>query len=489
MRLFKRTFCFALAFIMLFLVAACAADSSEGKITENMASTAAETEENKDILAYLPDQDFAGGTMTIMCRTEQLYEFYIESETGDTIEDAVYKRNMVIEDRYNVDLQTYDIVGDWANLAKYLAAVSNIVMAGDSTYDILTGYQYYIVNAAVQGHMLNLSAQSYLDFTNPWWSSAIDESKFNDKVYFITGDISLTLWEYLYCIYFNKQLVSDYNVEDLYKLVNEGKWTFDKLTEICMTVSQDIDGDGKYTDSDLYGYATTTGNLLDNYVTAFDIKFTERGDDGIPVLTLDTERTVNAYDKIYAFLQNKSNVYSTPETSWWPVNEHYLMFMENRVLFLPEYLGNAKVLRGMESDFGIIPYPKYDEAQENHHTQSQNGFTLLGIPKTAKDPSLSAFILEAMCAKSYEIIRPAFYDIALKSKFTRDDESAEMINIIRDGLSFNFGMIYSYELDNPVIIFRNTPSIKSFTTLYASKGKSYTAKLEKLNEALSKIDN
>lgn len=477
-----------LAVLMLFLPAACASAEKDSAVSDNGQTAAAETEENRDILAYLPDQDFGGGVITVMCRTEQLYEFNVESETGDTIEDAVFRRNMTIEDRYNVALQTYDIPGDWNNLAPYLAAVSNAVMAGDNTYDILTGYQYYIVNAAVQGHMLNLAGQPHLNFDNPWWSGAIKESTYDNKVFFITGDISLTLWEYLYCIYFNKQLAADYNTEDLYKLVSDGRWTFDKLTEICMTVSQDLDGDGKYTAADLYGYATTTGNLLDNFVTAFDIDFTKPDEEGIQVLALDSERTVNAYDKIVAFLQNKSNVYATPETAYYPVNEHYLMFMENRVLFLPEYLGNAKILRGMEADFGIMPYPKYDEEQEKHRTQSQNGYTMLGIPKTAKDPALSAFILEAMCAKSSEIIRPAFYDIALKSKFTRDDESAEMINIIRDGISFNFGMIYSYELDNIVIIFRNTPTVKSFKTLYAGKEKVFNAKLTALGETITKIE-
>jgi hypothetical protein len=255
-----------------------------------------------------------------------------------------------------------------------------------------------------------------------------------------------------------------------------------------MNVSKDINGDGKFTDADLYGYATTTGNLLDNFISAFDIKFTQRGDDGYHTLALDSERTVNAYDKVYAFLQNKQNVFSTPELIYYPINEHDDMFKENRVLFLPEYLGNAKILRDMESDFGIIPYPKYDEAQTAYRTQSQNGYTMIGIPTTAKDPARSAFMLVAMCAKSSEIIRPAFYDKALVGKFSRDNESAEMINIIRDGLSFDFGMIYSYELDNIAIIFRNTPTVKSFATYYASKSKTYTAKLDLLNESFAKID-
>ena len=208
---FKRLLSLSLAVIMLFVIAACAADSGAGETTGNAATTAG-TEVNTDILAYLPEQNFNGEAFNIMCRTDQIYEFNIESETGDTIEDAVYKRNIAIEDRYNVDLKTIDVVGDWNNLAGFLAAVSNTVMAGDNTYDVIAGYAYYIVDAAVKGNMLNLKGQPYLDFSNPWWSSAIDESTVNGKVYFITGDISLTLWEYLYSIYFNKQLVKDYNV-------------------------------------------------------------------------------------------------------------------------------------------------------------------------------------------------------------------------------------------------------------------------------------
>jgi ABC-type glycerol-3-phosphate transport system substrate-binding protein len=488
MRTLKKLLGAALAFVMILSAAACASGSETGK-TGADATTGAETQqENTDILSYLPNEDFGGGTFTIMCRSEQLYEFNIENETGDTIEDAVYKRNMEIEDRYNVDIATYDIFGDWNNLSPYLKAVSSAVMAGDSSYDVITGYAYYIVNTAVQGHMLNLKEQPHLDFSNTWWSAAIDESTVNGKVYFITGDISLTLWEYLFCIYFNKQLAADYNVGDLYKLVRDGKWTFDRMAEMCMNVSRDLDGDSKFTEADLYGYATTTGNLLDNFVSSFDINFTEQGDDGYHTLALESERTIDAYGKLHEFLQNKQNVFSTPETIYYPINEHDDMFMEDRVLLLPEYLGNAKILRGMESDFGIIPYPKYDETQKSYRSQSQNGYTLLGIPKTASDPARSAFLLEAMCAKSYEIIRPAFYDKALAGKFARDEESAEMINIIRGGLSFDFGMIYSYELDGIAIIFRNTPTVKTFASSYESKRKTYETKLKQLNEKFAEIE-
>ena len=100
----------------------------------------------------------------------------------------------------------------------------------------------------------------------------------------------------------------------------------------------------------------------------------------------------------------------------------------------------------MTDDFGIIPYPKWDEDQENYHSTSVDEFTLFVIPKDIPDVEMTSIVTEALCAESYKKVVPAFYDVALKTKAARDNESAEMIDMIRDGLTFDFGYLHSSAL-------------------------------------------
>jgi hypothetical protein len=115
--------------------------------------------------------------------------------------------------------------------------------------------------------------------------------------------------------------------------------------------------------------------------------------------------------------------------------------MGDRGLFYTSFLRDAQRFRTMETDFGILPYPKYDEAQKDYKTFSKAGFAAFAIPSTVKDREFSEIMLEALNAESYRKVIPAYYDIALKNKYARDDDSSEMLDIIREGFDFDFSAV------------------------------------------------
>ena len=63
-------------------------------------------------------------------------------------------------------------------------------------------------------------------------------------------------------------------------------------------------------------------------------------------------------------------------------------------------LGKSEQLRAMNDDFGILPYPKYDENQKQYHSTSLDEFSLFVLPIDVKDKEMSAIITEALCAES-----------------------------------------------------------------------------------------
>jgi hypothetical protein len=151
-------------------------------------------------------------------------------------------------------------------------------------------------------------------------------------------------------------------------------------------------------------------------------------------------------------------------------------------MFLPEHLGNAQALRGMEADFGIVPYPKWDEQQENYLTTSVAYFSLFCVPTTVQNLEMTGIITEALCAESYKKVIPAFYEVALKTKHARDDESAEMIDLIRSGLTFDFGKIYITELNGSMNVLRELMHNKqsNFVSYFEKNERSYNNGLIKV---------
>jgi hypothetical protein len=432
----------------------------------------------------LPETNFGGAVFTILQRTEWNYEFLAESENGDVVNDAVYKRNLTVEERFNVKLNPIDVMGGWNEQDIYLKKVRNSVTAGDDEFQLLAGYAAYMPKLQSGGYLINLRDLPYVDFDKAWWSKDLkDNFTINGKMFFTTGDLSLSLWEDILAIYFNKKMIADYEIENPYELVRSGKWTIDKLNEICKGIYRDVNGDGKVSaDADIFGYATDTTNFVDGFFGCFDSPVIKKDEDGIPYHAQNTAKMAEIVEKIYEFLWTNPGVYANPVSSPGPVNLYRYIFEENRSMFLPELLGNAQALRSMDTDFGIIPYPKWDEQQKDYLTTSVAYFSMFCVPTTVQNFDMTGIITEALCVESYKKVIPAFYEIALKSKYSRDDESAEMIDIIRSGLTFDFGKVYVTELAYSMNILRELMSNKknNFVSTFEKNEKQYDRALEKV---------
>ena len=432
--------------------------SANANGNETAADTANITE-TTEISDEVPDLNFNGESVNILFRDYMEYETYAEAQNGDVINDAVYKRNMKIEDRFNIKFNFIPIQGAWDYKDAFLKRVKNSVSAGDDEFDIIAGYAAYIVDLVTSGNYLNNWRNiPYIGLDKPWWNQQFtDEITINGKTPFITGDLALSTISMANALFFNKKMWQAYGLEDPYKIVRDGKWTLDKMAELTKQVSGDLDSNGKFDDKDLYGYVTDTQNQVDAYIESFDIPITVKGDDGMPVLAVQDEKFSTAFLKLYTFMRETPSTFAGPlQPTVTDIYSMYRpMFEEERALILAEYLGNSSQMRGYEFDFGILPFPKYDEAQERYRTKAQDGYTMFCTPVTVKNPEKVGAVIEALAAESRKSVVPAFYDVALKTKYARDEDSAEMIDIIRDGIGFNFGILYVVPLGLPHLEWRS----------------------------------
>jgi hypothetical protein len=149
-------------------------------------------------------------------------------------------------------------------------------------------------------------------------------------------------------------------------------------------------------------------------------------------------------------------------------NVGLVIFKDNRGLF--DYNGIHAVpnLRNMFSDFGIVPIPKYDEAQDGYYSCANNvACPFLMVPKTIAETERTCTLIEAMARKGRELTKVAFYDITLKDKASRDEDSKEMLDIVFNNMVydmvffFNFGDIGN--LANTMMSQKKTDLASSYT--------------------------
>ena len=280
-------------------------------------------------------------------------------------------------------------------------------MAATGAFDLVAGYAATIPGIVADGIFMNWNELDYVDFSQPWWSEEIaDELTINGKTFMMTGDLSLALWKGMKCIMPFTTAASDYQLGDLYSLVESGDWTLDKLEELTTNIYEDLDGDGVKTAGDRYGLLTFGTTAIDSMRRRFEVKVTEKGEDGFPEIVLNNERTIEVIDNLISYILDSGFVYMPTDFSEAAEDTELQMFSDGFGVFLTANLGDAETLRAMNDDFGILPYPKYDSNQTNYHSTSHDNLSLFEVPIDAPDPEMTAIITEAMCAESYKQVIP-----------------------------------------------------------------------------------
>ncbi len=446
--------------------------------------TVAETEET-EITDDLPEKSFGGEDYVILtrnCCEAHTNGVYIEELTGDVVNDAVYERNMELEERFDVKIVQPELGNDGE-----ATLLNTSVVAGDDAYDIAIYHYRFLGTSAASGYLLDTTLTGYIGYDKPWWYANVNDAySVGGHSYVLVGMYDLDNYYDNICTYFHKGLMTDlYPDEDLYSTVKEGRWTVDMLETLASGATMDTDGDGTMNPAnDTFGYAQDNGYSF-VYQFAWDQPVTQRDNAGYPVVVINTEKQAAIFDRMYQLLfasapiiKTEGGEYRTPA------------FMEGRALFMIATLSTSIQLRDMEADFGILPIVKYDETQEKHYTHATANTSAVGIPINKNEAGMekSAVILEAMASGGWKTVRPAVYDIALKSKYARDDTTYEMIDIVIEGRTADFAEIFdewglTYTLD---MLARNDKL--SWASHYASGHKKEEKLIEKAVKLFMALD-
>jgi len=486
-----------LSAVMLFAVIFISCGESTGNDTgNNSVTTAAEEVVTETTLLYpdLAPEDFGGVEFKVLTQPRELWADWEDwghrdisavEPNGDIINDAVYARNLKIEEKYNVKIVEMKNEG-------FDGVVKNTVMAGDYAYDIICPPTLTLVSFAQNGYLYNLFDVPYVDLSMPWYDqSAVRDLSVGGYLYGVTGDLTLLDNDATTAIIFNKKVLDDYSIDSPYDLVNSGKWTFDKYSEISKGISEDLNGDGEmYILDDKFG-TTVQGDSFWAFYTGMGERLVSKDADDYPYISFGTEKTYSIIDKINALVLDKEHVVNlhTYEGKFLIYQWQTEMFSLNRVLFSWIRMRVVETLRNMEADFGILPMPKYDEIQQDYCT-CVNPYTSTTIAIPISNPELekTGMILEDLSAESRYTLQPAYYDLNLGTKFIRDNESSEMLDIIFTSRIYDIGEIYAFG-NYAVDVTRYASTYKSdYASAFAASETKMQTDIDKMIDKYKEIE-
>ncbi len=461
-------------------------------LTQETTDTAAATEEER-LTPELPEADFGGYDFRVLhwepgdngWESRAVVDIDAEAENGEAINDAVFRRNSAVEERCNITI-SLDLQ-DSAH-AKFKKAA----MSGDDTYSLVHLTVGDATGMVSNGYYYNIRELPHVDLTKPWYDpNSIEALDYKGKLYMISTDITTEEKNATTTLLFNKQMAQQFDLPDMYEMVLDGTWTFDRMQEMYRGVSADVNGDGKMTLDDRWGFLGARDFAGCLYISGGGT-YVSRDASGDLYDSFPSEYNITLVQKIQAIMCDEDNFYNhhsgtkqAPETDDY---EYRMLFHDGKGLFYWARFDDVLVLRAMDADFGILPIPKYNEQQASYLSLvSPYTSSLMSVPISISDPDRTGYIIEALAAESKYTLQPAYYEKALKGISLRDSESEDMLDIIFDNRVYDFGFIFDIggwrtQLEQNIAISLNKPVASQYEKSKTKIEKALNKLVEKLEE-------
>ena len=404
------------------------ADTTASQVTDVAETTEAAIDKNKiddvgdhnfdgyNFQVYSPDP---AGMTWIWCTLTS------NESDGSTINDSIYASCLALKSRFNIEIsETYFV---WTNSVTLL---TNLVNAGDTTYDIITMVDRDAVKAAQEGMLYSMSDLPYIDLEKDYWGMGLqDYITIKNNSYFSFADFNLSAYEFTCMMAFNKKIAETYQIGDMYKMVDDGKWTYDKFGELVMLTTADLNGDGTMAgDDDGWGYSSEYNqSVLPSFWVSAGLTSVEKDANDIPSFKLqENEKFFDMFNRLFEMTYDANAVTFNAK------------FENGSVFIYTVKTAVLNTLRDMEDDFGIIPHPKWNEAQDAYLSRVEgSNFTV--VPIINPDPERTSIIMEAWAAIAHRELIPNYYEVLVESKYTRDDESVRMLELIFNNRVYDLG--------------------------------------------------
>ena len=448
--------------------------------------------EESEKLVLPENMNYGGSDFFVLTAGNVAYvDFDFDEETAgfNIISEAQYRRIQTMNDVYGVKMTSERQQNNYSyGEGPGFLSIQKSVQSETVDYHLGIIGAYDVANLTRCNLLYDLNSLEWLDTSKSWWDqNANVDLAVGNLLFFTNGSLTAAYSESTFAMYFNKDLAKTVftNGQDPYQLVKDGKWTVDALAELSRLVSEDLDGNDVINYKDRFGLWAWDDSMI-GMVEAAGSKICTPNKDGTVSLSLNSENTVNminkyasiAYDPVHSlcFQADMRNGNMT-------ASDLYAAWGENKALFFAVELGQLPILREMETNFGILPYPKLTEDQDRYYsTIAPYNAQFICVPLYMEDTEYVGSVIEALAYYGKELVTPAVYERTLKGAYARDNESYDMLDIIFGSYGYDFGLYYRIGMytDGLLNLLRNKST--AFSSLYEANARAAEAELGTINE-------
>ena len=392
----KKLICVLLSLLMILPLAACS--NSDNDVNSAVASAAGDATANEsssgEPLPAVGKKDYQKSVFRMVGFNKPGSWYYAKELEQNTLNDAVYEMNQVVENQLNVQLE-YDYISDVSTGGEIFGKVSPYIMTGDDAYQLCILHPYYSYNSFItQNYAFDFYNLESMDLSRSYWNKrVIDQLAINGHAYIALGALCSYTLNILYC---NKGILKDAKRDVPYDLVRNQKWTLDQFFAMTKDLYVDKNGNG----------------------------------------TRDNDRLVNFYDSLLAWSLDES-VYLW---SFGDRNDESVIldFLNGRSAFTLAALGTDFLEATF--DVGVLPLPKYSEAQENYrHVNWGNNIV---VPSSIRNTEMVGDVLELMAYYTSTIVHNAYYDTVLQYKVSNSPDDRDMVMLIYNTVVYDPGIAF-----------------------------------------------
>jgi len=403
----------------------------------------------------------------ILSNTTAYAEENLEQVLPTSVNEDMAERANVLEEVLGLKLEEIKYFSPKRPNGEICDKVRTDVLAGSTDYQVVVPCLFDAASLALEDLFVNLydvhgttkdDKEWSLQIDADWWNQEFNKTMtFADQLYFSIGDLGLVNKNSTAAVYVNMKLWDTYSLTEKlggtpYDLVREGKWTLDKAYEAASFMSNDDNRDNKIDYKDTFGWGGQLDDMWHFFYGA-GATIADIGADGMPTLTMKTERNAKLIKKMQEFVQDddhyiSANDYFDTEGVQWPSVLVLEAFTSGRAMFYSGTVSTIINLRNMEDKFAILPVPKYEEKQESYHSLINPwSSTCFAIPTTVTGDELmmTADALNVLCAISQDTVAKNYQEIVIEGRSLRDEDSIDMLNnYIIANYGVDMGLVYKW---------------------------------------------
>lgn len=486
----KKTRLLALLMLLALVIPTLAACNNTGDGEGTIGDVSTESGIDPFYDPEIPEADFDGYKFTFFVGSNVTTcpHIFEATKTDDPVDEGIFRRNSEIENNYNVEIaEKYETKDSTAGAGAAYNAILASYEAQDVLYDAAVASAYDCGTLAQSNMIVNLRNYGYIKLDKAWWDQPANEQlTILGATYFTSGDISYIDDNFTYAIIFNKDLAKAYSMPDFYQLVREGNWTYDQLYTFSKQATR-LDSVTGYSEDDYFGFLGYVDTTWMSF-SSIGARVAEINADGELELSLNSERNFNIIKSWTEFGQDEAFVnwqldQAAKKKGWKPI------YQSDKVLFFGATIDGIYKLRDTETDYGFLPWPKYDTQQDKYYSGlAPNHISLFCIPNVGDDEHIQRnSLLVVALSEASDVITDGFYKKNLEGKSVKDEESYETLSIIFSERVYDLGFYYNIGSYRAAMFNRFRDGQTTFASFYAENEIAAKTKIVDINKLYKKV--